>query len=175
MPWQVEPAQHACVKPVLLLRHHLSGHESAAAKASKEDTTAKRMNFMVLGLFCSPATPRRSALALVAKKRVELTSSLLGSRLGYSPGHSASSFYTIQPSQFLFSAVSFFYPLQWPGLLKECDCGERTSGNLNCSKISRVAEPTSRGVAFVMLYMPVLAHDLLNSQSNLPSRAGLGG
>lgn len=51
MPWQVEPGQHACVKPVRLLRHHLSGHESATARANKLATKAAGINFMVLGLF----------------------------------------------------------------------------------------------------------------------------
>ena len=48
----MEPLQHDCDVLFFLFRHHLSGHESAMVKANKLATTAKAMNFMVLG-FCS--------------------------------------------------------------------------------------------------------------------------
>lgn len=65
--WQAEPLQHSCDAPVFLFWHHLSGHESATARANKLATTAKAMSFMVLCLFCS-LMMRKSALPVVVKK-----------------------------------------------------------------------------------------------------------
>ena len=92
MPWQVEPWQHACVRPVRLLRHHLSGHESATARENKLATTAKAMNFMVPGF---SLMTRRSAL-FVKRSSSSKTHQLIivSGRSVDSPKLSASGFYT---------------------------------------------------------------------------------